>query len=240
MKKKLLILTDILLSVLLITGCTEEKKEEKNPDAAKFKEEYESLNGKTNAKGLEHRTVSIAEDNMFYYATGDEIVEKINNKETFYVYFGDTQCPWCRSVIEKAIEIAKDYNVKKIYYVKIWDDDHNEILRDVKQVNDNGEVEEVSAGTEAYKKLLELFKDVLSDYSLKDADGNAVETNEKRIYAPNFILVNKGKAKLLVEGISDKQKDARETLTKEMLEDEQKAFEKLFEAGSTCDTDEKC
>ena len=57
----------------------------------------------------------------------------IENKETFYVYFGDELCPWCRSVIEKFIEVAKKNDVKKVYYVKIWDDDHNEITLQAKK-----------------------------------------------------------------------------------------------------------
>ena len=31
---------------------------------------------------------------------------------------------------EKSIEVAKEKNIEKIYYIDIWDDDGNEILRD--------------------------------------------------------------------------------------------------------------
>ena len=241
MRKKLLIVLSIFLVIGMLTGCTEKKKEKEiNPDAGKFKEEYESLNGKKNAKGLEHRTVSIPEDNPYTYVTADEVVKMIENKESFIVYFGDTQCPWCRSVIEKATEIAKGFNTEKIYYVKIWDDDHNEVLRDVYKINDDKTVEKTQDGTEAYYKLLEYFGDVLDDYSLKDADDNPVESPEKRIYAPNFILVKKGKASIKVDGISEKQTDSRGELTEEILKDEESTFEAFFTNASTCDTEEKC
>ena len=236
MKKKLLLIISLFALVTLLTGCTEEK----NKDALKFKEEYESLNGKKNAKGMEHRTISIDEDNPFVYKTGDEIVEMIESKETFFVYFGDTQCPWCRSVIEKAIEVAKENNVKKIYYVKIWDDDHNEVLRDVYTVNDDGSIEKTFEGAKSYPILLKYFDSVLSDYSLSDSDGNKLESPEKRIYAPNFIYVKNGIAKKMVEGISDLQKDARAELTKEMLEDEEKQFNELFKLDSLCDVEAGC
>lgn len=212
----------IVGSLFLATGCVSE-------DAKKFKNDYESVNGKENSSGKVHRTVSILEDNPYTYATAEDIVKKIENKETFYVYFGDKLCPWCRSVIEKSIKVAKENNIKTIYYVPIWDDEGNEILRDRLKVNDEGKIETVKEGTEAYKKLLELLDNVLSDYSLNDKDGKKVETKEKRIYAPNFIYVESGEAKKLIEGISEKQKDAREELSEEILQDEEEIFKSFFQ-----------
>ena len=209
-----------LVFVLVLTGCTLSKNSE---DAKKFKEEYESLNGQTNKSGKEHRSLSIDSNNPFVYATGEEIVEMIEDGETFYVYFGDKLCPWCRSVIEKAIEVANKNNIEKIYYVAIWDDEGNEILRDKYGVED-GEVVKLSDGTESYYKLLEYFDEVLSDYSL----GNDLTAGEKRIYAPNFVYVEKGKAIRVTTAISDKQTDSREELTEEILKDEEEEFNKFF------------
>ena len=227
-KNKIILLLLMVFTIISISGCgkKEAKKEEvkKNEDAIKFKEEYETLNGQTNARGIEHRTVSISSDNPYVYQTADEIVERINNKETFYVYFGDTQCPWCRSNVEMAIKQAKKYNIDTIYYVKIWDDNHNEILRDKLSINEDGEVVVDSEGTESYYKLLELLDSVLSDYTLSDE----VEPTEKRIYAPNYIYIENGKPVLLVEGISEDQEDARGEWTDKILKDEEEAFEKLF------------
>lgn len=237
MKKKFLIVASILLVAILFTGCEKKKVTE---DGKKFKEEYESLNGKENAKGAKHRIVNIDEDNPFVYTTAEEVVKMYENQESFIVYFGDAQCPWCRSVIEKAIKVAKEYKVEKIYYVKIWDDDHNEILRDVYTVNEDGTVEKTKDGTEAYYKLLEYFDTLLDDYSLKDADGNEVESPERRIYAPNFILVRDGDASIKIEGISELQKDAREELTNEILADEELIFDAFFSNVATCDKDNPC
>lgn len=222
MKRKILMMLLIVGSLFLATGCVSE-------DAKKFKNDYESVNEKENSSGKVHRTVSILEDNPYTYATAEDIVKKIENKETFYVYFGDKLCPWCRSVIEKSIKVAKENNIKTIYYVPIWDDEGNEILRDRLKVNDEGKIETVKEGTEAYKKLLELLDNVLSDYSLNDKDGKKVETKEKRIYAPNFIYVESGEAKKLIEGISEKQKDAREELSEEILQDEEEIFKSFFQ-----------
>lgn len=225
MKNKILLLGFILLISLTITACD---KESKNSDAMKFKEEYESINGTLNSSDKEHRTLSIAEDNPFIYATAEEIVSKIENGDTFYVYFGSAYCPWCRSVIEEFISVANDNKIDTVYYVDIWDGDHVEILRDKYELNDEGIPELVSEGDKNYKEILKYFDNVLEEYTLTDKDGNQVSVGEKRIFAPNFIYVENGESKTLVSGISDKQNDSREELTDEILEDERKIFNNFF------------
>lgn len=221
MKKTIVILLALVL-LFGIAGCN--KKENAG---MVFKEEYESLNGKTNMKGLEHRKLEIDENNPYEKVTPKELLEKIKNEETLYVYFGDKLCPWCRSVIEESIEVANKKGIKKIYYVNIWDDEGKEILRDKYEFVD-GKLTKTIEGTKEYKEFLEIFDSLLSDYTITNADGKKVSTGEKRIYAPNFIYVEKGKVVKLVEGISEKQTDSREELTKEILQDEEKAFNEFF------------
>lgn len=229
MRSKLIIIVLSILTIITLTGCT-------NKDAINFKKDYESLNGKENKNGKIHRTLSISKDNPFVMVEPKDIVQKIEDKETFYVYFGSKLCPWCRSVIEKAIEVADDYGIKTIYYVDVWDDEGNEILRDKYSLDEEGKPKLESKGTEEYKKLLEVFNDYLRDYTIENDKGEKIEVGEKRIYAPNFIYVKKGKINKLTTGKSDKQKDPREELTKEILADEQAAFEDFF--AETCD--EEC
>lgn len=217
--KKYLILVMVVLSLVLV-GCNKKT-------GVEFKKEYESLNGETSKSGKVHRSVTISEDNPYEKVEASEIVKKIQNKETFYVYFGDKLCPWCRSVIEKSIEVAKDKNISKIYYVPIWNDDGEEILRDKYEMVD-GELKKTIEGTSDYKKLLEIFKDLLDEYTVKDSEGNKISTKEKRIFAPNYIYVEKGIPKKITTGTSDKQTDSREELTKEILEDEEKLFNEFF------------
>lgn len=220
MKKKIISLFILFISVISLCGCaTKESKA--------FKNDYERLNGTTNASGKEHRTVSIDEDNPFIEVSASDIVKKIENKETFYVYFGSTLCPWCRSAIEKAVKVAKKNNIKTIYYVDIWDEEGKEILRDRYSLEGKDLIKTID-GTQEYYKLLEYLDNVLSEYNLTDEKGNKVSTNEKRIYAPNYIYIENGEAKKLVEGTSDKQKDSREELTEEMLQDEENIFNEFF------------
>ena len=211
----------IVISVFSLTACSS------NKSALAFKKEYESLNGKTNSVGKEHRTLNISKDNPYERVSQKEVVKMIDSKKTFYLYIGDPLCPWCRSVLEKSIEVAKNKKINKIYYIDIWDNEGKEIFRDKYELQ-NGKPTKVSDGTKEYKKLLKAFDSVLSDYTLSDEEGNKIEVGEKRIYAPNFFYVKKGKVISKIEGISEKQKDPREKLTDEMLADEEKIFTSFF------------
>ena len=227
MKKKILLsLFAIVLLLGTTTGCGK-KEEKKNEDAIKFKEEYESFNDKSNDY-FDYRALSIDEDNPFIFATDEETVKMIENKETFIVYFGDPQCPWCRSIIEQAIKSAKKNGIDKIYYVRFWDGFHEEKIRDVYELDENNKPKLKQEGSKAYSKLLEYLDDVLSDYTLKDKNGNKVDVGEKRIFLPNFVAVVKGEAKELIEGISESQTEYNGELTEEILNDEQKAFNDFF------------
>ena len=226
MKKYFVLL--LIISLFMLTACGEK-------DNIKFKNDYESINGKENASGKIHRGVIIPEDNPFEEVEANDIVKMIENKETFYVYFGSRLCPWCRSVIEKSCELAKTYGISKIYYVDIWDDEGNEILRDKYKLEDGKPVLE-QEGTEEYKKLLEYFNDYLRDYTLTDEDEKKVEVGEKRIYAPNYMFIENGTIKKLVTGKSDKLTDSRAEFTEEILKDQENIFAEFF--SEVCD--EEC
>ena len=87
--KKFLI--SIILCLLVITGCGVK-------DSVKFKHEYEALNGEK-VNGKLARIVEIGKENPMKYITEEEIIEKLESKESFIVYFGFAECPWCRSVL---------------------------------------------------------------------------------------------------------------------------------------------
>lgn len=203
--KKIFLSLLILICAFLLTGCNNKKT-----DAIKFKEEYESINNKeTENKEHKYRELNISKDNPFVYATEDEIVEKINNKESFIVYFGFKECPWCRSVLEELIHAAKDKKVDKIYYVDVLD------IRDVKEL-ENGEIKTTKEGTEGYMKLIELLGDVLDDYTLTNENEESIKVGEKRIYAPNVVAISSGKAIKLETGTPDYFEDPYSKLTKKI------------------------
>ena len=223
--KKIEVIVIVLISLFLLTGCVD-----KTTDAYKFKEEYESINNKDNGHGKKYRELNISNDNPFVYSTCEEILEKVNNNETFVVYFGFKECPWCRSIIEELINSAKDKKVDKIYYVDVLN------IRDVKEIDDNGNIITTKEGNNSYMELIEKFSNVLSDYNLNDK-----YMGEKRIYAPNIIAVSNGKAIQMEEGISEELTDPYSKLTKKMKKYTYNKFKCLFkcleEETITCKKD---
>jgi len=232
MKKKALIFGGIVLVIgIVAVTCAVLflDKDKDNSKALEFKEEYEKVNGEIARYKKPHRTLNIPEDNPYIKTTPAEILKKIENKETFYLYVGDHLCPWCRSVIEQSIKSAKENGVDEIFYIDFWDDENNEILRDVYELVD-GEIKQTVKPTKEYTKLLSLCNDSLNlrNYEVEDADGNMVEVNSKRFYGPSFFFIKEGKFVKYTDARSEKQKSPLEDLTKEIKEDMAKNFDDLF------------
>ena len=92
----------------------------------------------------------------------------------------------------------------------------------------DGELKKTINGVDSYYKMLEYFNDFLRDYEITTNAGDSMSTGEKRIYAPNFVFINKGKITRLVSGMSKLQNDSREELTDEMLKEEETIFNEFF------------
>ena len=215
----------IIVMLFSLVGCTKTdggvEKTEKT-DAVRFKEEYEELNGSRNDSGKVIRVVSIPEENPIIYATAEDIVKMMDNGLSFYVYFGFAKCPWCRSMIEQMFKAAEAHGVKQIYYVDVLD------IRDTKEVSEDGEVVTSKDGDEYYMQLIDRIGNVLSDYTLTDADGNEVSANEKRIYAPNIVVFENGEATQLTEGTADGLEDPYSELSEDMIKNSYEKLECVF------------
>jgi len=199
----------IIVTLLLLVGCSKEKEVE--TDALKFKKEYESLNNeKTSYGDYYYRSINIDSDNPIIYKSANEVLKMIDNKETFALYFGFSDCPWCRSVIETLLEVSNDLDINNIYYVDIKN------IIDILELDDNNNIITTKEGSKDYYKLLDKLSNVLDDYTLTSNDGNEVNTNTKRIYAPNIVAVVDGVATKMTTGISDKQIDAFMELSDEI------------------------
>ena len=200
--------------------------------SASFKEAYESLNGKENANGKIHRTITIADDHPFLYASEQEVIERLDDGESFYLYIGDEKCPWCRAVIETAIAKAAEHGVDEILYLPIWDDEGNEILRDKYELVD-GKPVQVSGGTAGYQELLKRFDSVLDSYTLTADDEKEVEVGEKRIYAPSFFrIIGGGREVYMTTGIPEDLTDPRAELSEDQEKEIANQLDELFKAGS--------
>lgn len=225
--KKIISILLIVVLMISVTGCVISNDIK---DSEKFKEEYESQNGKKSKSGKENRKVSIPEDNPFVYTTAEEISKKMDNKETFIVYFGFSTCPWCRSIIEELIKCAKDSKVDKIYYVDVLD------IRDTKELDEDGTIKTTKEGTKGYNELIDKMSNVLSDYTTTTEEGEEISLEEKRIYAPNVIAAVNGKATKLEEGISEELKDPYMELTEEMKKYTYNSFKCIFKCLEEAET----
>lgn len=221
--KKIFLITMAVFLCLFITGCMHSN------DNIKFKEDYESLNGKINANNKEYRTITIDEDNPFIYQSLKQINKRIENKETFIVYFGANWCPWCRSMLNVAISEAHEKNIKEIYYVDVRpNNDEDKDIRDIYDIKD-GTIYLSHKGTKAYHKFLEYADNVLEEYeshgiSVKDTKYEG----EKRVGAPSFILIKNGMVTKLETGISEKETDPYMSLTDEITKDMENKFDSLY------------
>lgn len=232
MKKKILFVFITLLTLVTLTGCC-------NKAGKEFKKEYEAINGKTLKGDIKYRDLTIDENNPYEKVSIDKIAEMINNKETFYLYVGDPLCPWCRSGLEKMIEVANKEGIEKIYYVDFWDDEHNEILRDLYDIEvTDGKVTKVTKTREeeaGYKVLYQAVYDFIQDYTVvKDGVEYPVGDGIKKVFGGDHFYFENGKCTKYVSLRSDKLVKATDELSEEVLKDQEEQFTKFFNKSNTC------
>ena len=226
-KRNVLLVLVLLIGVLVFGGCTDTTRKA----AIDFKREYESVNNKELKGDLKYKALNIPEDNPYVKVTPGEIVNKIQSGETFYLYVGDSLCPWCRSGLEKAIEVAKAQGVDTIYYIDFWDDDHNEILRDLYTVEVDKKGKPTFTKTRnanpEYLKIIDAVKDYAQDYTI-DKDGKTYNVGVKRAFGGDHFYFKDGKCVKYVSLRSPKLNNAFDELTEEVLQDQTDTYNKFF------------
>lgn len=235
--KLFMIIVTVLAAIVLVLNIQKVISNNSQTDDIKFKEEYEKLNGKKNDQGKKYREITIDSKNKMVYKTTEEVLNLIDKKKSFVLYFGFDTCPWCRSVVPTLASISKELN-QEVYYIDVKD------IRDTFELDDDNKPKLVKKGSKDYSKLLEKLEPVLEDYTLTDSDNNEIKVGEKRIYAPSIVSVIDGKAKELTTGISDKQTDGYMKLTKEMEKDTynkiKKVLKQVSDKNNTCYLDKGC
>ena len=146
-------LVAVLLTFLLVlTGCTSVKvtkvEDDIKTDSLKFHKQYKNVQEKNNYK----------------YITYDRVLDIIE-KGSGVIYLGYPTCFNCKRITPILDEVAKEKEVKEIYYYNF------------KEIRENN--------TDEYKKLVELLKDNLEE----DEEGN------KMISAPTILFVQNGEIK---------------------------------------------
>ena len=235
--KLFMIIVTVLAAIVLVLNIQKVISNNSQTDGIKFKEEYEKLNGKKNDQGKKYREITIDSKNKMVYKTTEEVLNLIDKKKSFVLYFGFDTCPWCRSVVPTLASISKELN-QEVYYIDVKD------IRDTFELDDDNKPKLVKKSSKDYSKLLEKLEPVLEDYTLTDSDNNEIKVGEKRIYAPSIVSVIDGKAKELTTGISDKQTDGYMKLTKEMGKETynkiKKVLKQVSDKSNTCYLDKGC
>lgn len=215
MKKRIIIVSIVLLLIVIgvltaiIVSDNTITKDEK-----KFKKEYESFNGKKSlSSGKNYPIVNIPEKNGIIYSSSDEVIELLS-EGTGIVYFGFPECPWCRSMIAPFIETVIEQD-ETIHYFNALS------IRDVKELDKDGNVKTLQEGTEKYYKILDLLGDKASTY-----DGLNDE-NIKRLYFPTVVFVKNGKIVDIHVSTVDSQKDPYKKLNKKQI----KELKNIFKNG---------
>jgi len=234
-----------ILYVFSELSTEEELKDALMTDARIFKEEFESYNDKVLDEAGSKVNVTIEEENPMIKKEPKDIINMINNKDTFIVYFSYPSCSWCRNGLSTLLNVAKEKNIEKIYYVDISK------IRDEYTLNEKNEAIKSTEGSEEYYKLLELLDCVLEEYTPLTYVNNkgktkTVEVPEKRIYAPSIISVKDGLPKLLYSGLAEDQTNPSDAQTTEQIKVVKEELNKLFDSLSNEDpgqcvcVDQKC
>ena len=223
-RNKIILSVVIILTIVVIMICIYSiinNNHLNNSDANKFRTEYMELNDQVNeSTGEAYPLVNISVDNTVKYITPKEAI-KILKEKSGIIYFGFKTCPWCRSLVSILTDVAINKK-EKIYYVDVAD------IRSSFTI-DNGKLIKNKEGTEEYYSILEELDEYLDEYFLEDESGNKYDTEEKKLYAPTLVAVNKGNIKGIHVGTVSSQKSGYNKLSDKEKAELQDIIEKLID-----------
>lgn len=234
-KVMLLIILGLMVVASFLSILAIHKNEEEpiiKSDAIKFKEEYESYNGKIN-NAKSYPIVDIKEDNPMVYKTDDEIVKVLENG-TGIIYFGFSTCPWCRSMLPMLLKAAENTNVSEILYVDVKE------IRSQLTLGDQDEVVVKEKGTNGYYEILKQLDEVLEPYYLENKNGEKIDTKEKRLYAPTVVTIKDGKVLDIHVGTVKTQKSGYDDLSSQEQEEIYNIYQKMILKLTDTACDDAC
>ncbi len=137
----------VMLVGFIYFGAKENKQTETIiSDAVKFNKEYQQVD----------------KNNLYIYKNISQVLKKMES-DTFVLFIGFPECPWCQAYAPLLDTAAKKHGMTKIYYLNILNDRKN--------------------NTSEYQDLVSL----ISGYLDKD------EQDNPRIYVPTVIYIKEGK-----------------------------------------------
>ena len=222
----------VCLAVFVVYFMT---NKDKDTDAVKFKEEYESLNGVMANDDNAYPSLSINKKNQVIYASYDKLFE-ILDKGTGVIYLGFPECPWCRNAVPVLLDAVSDHSSLNIYYMNMLNE------RDTKELDANGNIVTTKKASDNYYKLLKKLDEYLDEYTTEDKNGNKVSLQEKRVYVPLVLFVKDGVIKSVHSDTVESQTNPFVTLTKKQKEELREIYSNALNTidSNTCSTETSC
>ena len=170
MKKRIM----ILLSLMLLTGCTKQTVQTSNTSNTNNTSTSENSGGcaafaeceSSEDEAKLYEDLLTAQNTPFEKVTMEDVVSYFENKESHIVFLGFRDCPWCQDLIPILNDVAIQKNVK-IKYVNVRPENTKE--SDLRNENNP-----------TYVKLQELLGDVSGD-------------GTNKIYVPYVGVIRDGK-----------------------------------------------
>ncbi len=96
-----------IMCLLLLSACTKQEESKEKVEVCSIDCEEANMDG---YEGFENK------DGIFLSLTMDQAVEMIEAKDTFVLYIGFEDCPWCIEALPILNDVAKQDD-KQVYYV---------------------------------------------------------------------------------------------------------------------------
>lgn len=109
MKKKIIIISSILLVLGIICFCLYKN------DSLRFKISYEYINTVEYSNGKKIK-IKVPYNNKIKYLDEENLLTYLKEKTGIF-YFGYNTCPWCRNIVPILIDTVKENNIDTIYYI---------------------------------------------------------------------------------------------------------------------------
>lgn len=218
--------TIILVTVALggLYWYFEDKKDVDNKvyDNEKFEKEYEGYNGQENSYGGTYLEIDVDNKNVIKYSSYKEVFSLLENG-TGVIYFGFPTCPWCRNLVPVLLDASKEAGIDTIYYFNNKED------RDIKELDEDGNIITTKEGTENYFKLVEKLEDHLGEYE------GLNDSNIKRLYFPTVVFVKEGKIVDIHIGTVDSQENPSVFLNDKQYKELKTTLVEKMEKTIICD-----
>lgn len=229
MKKNIFITISIVIVValmcLVLVFLNTDNKKKYTEDEISFKDEYEKLNGIELAENYVLKTVNIDSDNNVKYISDKDIIDKLT-KGTNVIYFGWSDCNWCRSIVPTLIDCLKENEIDTLYYY------------DFKDLRTSYENDTNKDKVNIYKEIINIIGEDITSVFAEDSK----RSGEKKVLAPTVVFIKDGEYK----GAHIKSVDSQINATDELNEEQIKELKDIYQTYinkivlNVCTSNEGC